>query len=402
MTPSIAYLTAAFPALSETFVYREVRALRSRGFRIEALTLRRASPPPAHSSDLTESLGVVYARSTFLSGLAEPLAHPLQSARTLVYAVIDAIFPGEETSPSDRLKTIAQACSAIVLAPTLRKRGVRHIHCHFAHAPASVGMYAALQLNIPFSFTGHANDIFEHHYLLKRKLQRATFVACISEWHREFYAKITDAIQGKAPVIRCGVDTDEWQPVPKNRLLGSKLKLVTVCRLVEKKGIHTLIEALSMMQRPASLSIAGDGPEREHLEALAKRLGCDDRIEWLGAIQNDASRELMQDADVFVLPCQQDRDGDRDGIPVVLIESMACGVPVICGDLPAIRELVVPDRTGILIPPGDAEALREQLESVTDQRLAELAACGRQRVEDEFSLETNVDRLEMLFQRSFG
>ncbi|MBM3977110.1 MAG: glycosyltransferase family 4 protein [Planctomycetes bacterium] len=301
-----------------------------------------------------------------------------------------------------RARLLAQAVAGIALARHLRRAGVAHLHCHFAHAPTSVGMYAARQARLPFSFTGHANDIFIQRALLRRKLARASFVACITDWHAEFYRAIEPACAGRLHVVRCGVDLDEWRPPTADVRARPTFEVLTVCRLVENKGVDLLLDGLARLDaraaRPWRLTVAGDGPERARLEARAAELGIAARVQWLGAVENARVRELMGSADVFALGCRVDSQGDRDGLPVVLMEAMACGLPVVCGELPALHELIEDGRTGIFFVPSRLDALATSLERLrTDAEFGErLRSAGRQRVEREFSLRTNVCRLEAL------
>lgn len=397
----IAYLAPVFPARSETFVYREVRALRARGWTVATASL--AAPEPAVAAELADVAGgtrVVY-RGWLATAAAELVAHPLRGLGTLATATGDAVAPGERLALKARLKLLAQAAAGLSLARRLRGPGVEHLHCHFAHAPASVGMYAAMQLGIPFSFTGHANDLFQRRVLLRRKLRRAAFVGCISEWHRELYERIEPDSGGKYRILRCGVDVGAWEPRAEGQgaHTDGTLRVLTVCRLVEKKGIDTLVSAVGRLVRDGRrvrLTVAGDGPLQGSLTRLAEAEGCGGAVEWLGAVSNERVRGLMASADVFALPCRTDAQGDRDGIPVVLMEAMACGVPVVAGDLPAVRELVGDGATGVLVPGGDAGALAgrlERLEGVPEER-ARLGAAGRARVISEFALDVNIDRLE--------
>ena len=186
------------------------------------------------------------------------------------------------------------------------------------------------------------------------------------------------------------------------------MQLLTVCRLVEKKGVDTLIAALVDLRDRhginCRLTVAGDGPDRNRLTELSKQLHCADEIEWLGAVENERVLELLGRADVFALPCRVDSRGDRDGIPVVLMEAMAAGVTVISGDLPAIRELIQNGSSGLLVNGQDATALADQLANVardSDLR-SRLAQAGRARVGEEFSLDLNIDRLEQLLLRTTG
>ncbi|HMO25016.1 MAG TPA: glycosyltransferase, partial [Tepidisphaeraceae bacterium] len=263
----IAYIAGEFPLRSETFVYREVRALRQRGRTVICVTLNPPHDPPPDDDDLVRGRLMVYGfakAATLKAAIAEMARHPLRALRTLWMAKLDALLPGELMSMRARLKLPMQAVMAIGLSRRLRHRGVTHIHAHFAHAPATVAMYAATQLGIPFSFTGHANDLFHRRALLKRKLARAKFVACISEWHRALYRSVCDRPAEQYPVIRCGVDTSEFAPRQRASSDGP-MKVLTVGRLVEKKGIDTLVRALHALDPTRtrwSLTIAGDGPQR--------------------------------------------------------------------------------------------------------------------------------------------
>jgi colanic acid/amylovoran biosynthesis glycosyltransferase len=340
----------------------------------------------------------------------ELVRHPLRGLRTLAMAVRDAAAPGEALSFCGRLKTVGQALAGLALAHGLRSGGVRHLHCHFAHSPASVGMYAAAQLGIGFSFTGHANDLFQRRALLKRKLERARFVACISQWHRAMYSSIEPGRAERYRLIRCGVDTQAWQAQDRRAHVDMRddpLRVLSVCRLVEKKGIDTLIRAVSLARGgglACRLTIAGDGPDAAWLRGLAHELGAASQIEWLGAVDNERVRQLLAEVDIFALPCRTDSHDDRDGIPVVLMEAMACGVPVVSGDLPAIRELIEHDRNGLLVEGADAQTLAGMLHRLAEDSALRrrLGAAGRCRVEEEFSLDLNVGRLEEALLQSIG
>jgi glycosyltransferase involved in cell wall biosynthesis len=402
----LAYVAGTFPLLSETFVYREVRGLRQRGWKVTAVSLNPAAVV-SELEDLERDRVVVYGpqiRSTLLGAARELPAHPIRSAMTLGTAIGDAIWPGERLSVGGRLKLPMQAIAAMGLAWRLRQSGVRHIHCHFAHAPTSVGMYAAMQMRVPFSFTGHANDIFRRRAILKKKLRRASFVACISRWHQSFYDSKCPDRSGKYEVIRCGVELGETkEPAPDE----GQLRILTVCRLVEKKGIDTLIGAGVELNRrgiPVKLTIAGDGPERERLEKLAAELGCGDWLTWLGEVANSRVFSLLKEADVLALPCREDSRGDRDGIPVVLMEAMASGTPVVAGNLPAIGELVEDGVSGLLVEGNKPAALADKLAMLwgNPDLSRRLAAEGRRRIASEFSLGTTLERLERRFAAGQG
>lgn len=401
---TIAYVAGQFPLRSETFVYREVRELRRRGWNVVCVTLRPPSDPPPESEDLVFGRVTVY-DSWVRGGMTESGTHPVISTKTMLRAEFDAISPGEPMTTRQIAQIPAQAFAAQSLARRLRDRGVQHIHCHFAHAPTTIGMYAAHQLNIPFSFTGHANDLFQRRFLLRRKLERAAFVSCISEEHRKLYNSIHARPDEDYPIIRCGVDVGEFATADGRSGNAPQKRIVTVCRLVEKKGVDTLIRAFARLSHSdARLTIAGDGPQRAELEQIARAEHVADRVTFLGAVTNDRVRELLQASDVFALPCRVDRNGDKDGIPVVLMEAMACGLPVLSGDLPAIRELVIDQQTGRLVDGTDVDATAAALQALLDDPATSdrLAQAGRAQVVDEFSLMRNVDRLEQALRRAIS
>lgn len=375
----LAYLSAQFPLLSETFVWREVRELRRRGHVVHTFGLRGPEHVPAELGDLRDTTRDVYALPAAFAARSQPWQ--------------DITLPGESMSLKDRGKLLAQWSAGSRLARVLQAERVTHLHIHFAHAPATVGMYAAMIAGIPFSFTGHANDLFQRRALLKRKLQRASFVSCISEWHRKLYQSIESRDDASYPVIRCGValNDDEPQARPAEAGLSHPLRVLTVGRLVEKKGIDTLVRGLP---QDAHLTIAGDGPMRGELEALA----AGKHVTFLGSVSNDRVHQLLRETDVFALPCRVDRNGDKDGIPVVLMEAMAAAVPVVAGDLEAIRELVKHDQTGLLVDGTQPAEVAAAMGRLADPSLREsLGQRGRDRVTQEFSIGVNVDRLEQHF-----
>jgi len=258
---------------------------------------------------------------------------------------------------------------AVCLAIYWRKKPIGHIHAHWAHTATTIAMHAAELLGIGFSFTGHANDLFVHRVALKAKLRRARFVVCISEYHRQFYLA-HGADPARLKVVYCGIDMDRFQPSDHRDIHSIPLRplILGVGRLVEKKGFHDLLAACAELRERGlnfECVIAGSGPQEKLLRELVVGLRLEDHVTITGkAVLQEDLQQLLRSATIFALPCVKDRDGDLDGLPQVLIEAMACAVPVVSTRLVGIPDLVRDGWNGLLVPPGQTTALADALESL--------------------------------------
>lgn len=403
---SIAYIGATLPTLSETFVSNELIAVRATGMQVVPVSV---FPPRLDGLDeelrvLASAALIVYSAPSWRSAATEILVRPVRSLRTLGMAFCDVLTSRDATTRA-RFKLPAQAMASLGLARKLRSAGVGHIHAHMANTPTTLAMYAAAQLDIGFSFTGHANDLFVHRTLLPEKLTRAAFVACISRWHREFYRRFADLPDSRLPVIRCGVDVAQLAPdasATADRQVQASLRILSVGRLVPKKGMDVLIRAIGQLENASGVecAIIGDGPMRDELERLIKAEGLESRVQLLGALPNEEVLKRVRTCDVFVLACRRDAaTGDQDGIPVSLMEAMAVGKCVITSNLDPITELVVNRQTGLCVPERDASALARAITHLaTDSRhRSDLADAGQQHVRHEFDRRANAQLLASLF-----
>lgn len=403
---AVLYMSGTLPVRSETFVYREILALRELGVQIATASVHE----PTHGLDdgvldeMAQETIEIYSQGAgalIRDAFFECLAHPVRSIKTITRCKLDAFFSSELTMKR-RPKVLWQGLAGLALAKRTRPKGIVHIHAHMAHVPTTIGMYAAKQLGVSFSFTGHAIDLFPNRTLLKEKLERSAFVNCISHWHRAFYQEIVARDESCYPIVRCGVDTREYEPTPAPR--GESLKVLGVGRLVEKKGFDVLIKAAGEICKrgglPMRVTIAGGGPDETELAALVRSLPPTCEVEMLGDTNNDRVMELMSQVDVFALPCRVAQSGDRDGIPVVLMEAMARGRCVISGDLETIRELIEDGISGVMIPPGDQKSLEKVLVELANNRdrVDELGASARKKIEDEFDLTLNAQRILNVYE----
>jgi len=400
----ILYVGGTLPSRSETFVYREVLALRDLGLDVNIASIhpRERGLGDERVEALADEAIEIYGPGPgrlLADATLEIAVHPARTLSVAGRGALDALLG--TAALTRRPKVCWQCLAGLALARRVRRLGVEHIHAHMAHVPTTIAMYAARQLGIGFSFTGHAVDIFRERTLLEAKLQRASFTACISEWHRSFYHDLVLLDDDRLPIVRCGVDVDAFAPAERRAGEGA-LRVLAVGRLVKKKGFDVLIDAMTKLREAGSnvqCRIVGEGPERAALDTLVRARGVADRVSLMGVKSNDEVRCLMRDADLFVLPCRIDPTGDRDGIPVVLMEAMACGVCAISGDLPAIRELITDGKGGVLVEPGDVDALADALRELAADagRRTRLGQAGRERVIEEFSLGVNVQRLIAAF-----
>ena len=391
---AILYVASRLPELTETFVYREMLGLRSANRTVLGAGVRAARPGFFDDPVMVHFAREVYVAYSIQTLLTLPMA--LANHSGVFAGALNDTFRADHGNFKERAKHLLQALAGIGLGWRCRNQGVRHVHAHMAHVPATVALYAARTLGAGFSFTGHAADLFVQRSGLRFKLEQADFVACISLWHRGFYNEVLSLPLEKTPIVRCSVALpNEHNEVRK--------EIVVVARLIRKKGIDLLIHAFAEANLPQwRLRIIGEGPERRSLERLALETGSGERISFEGARPHPYCLDAISHAGMFALPCRTALDGDRDGIPVVLMEAMAAARPVISGDLPSIRDLVSDGTTGILVRPDRVDDLISAIERIAgDEGLAmALGAKAREHVASEFSDEVNLARLENAFDNA--
>jgi glycosyltransferase involved in cell wall biosynthesis len=281
------------------------------------------------------------------------------------------------------------------------RTGVSHAHGSWATYPALAAWVAWRLAGIPYSFTGHAHDLFIHQLGLRRKLRDARFVVTISEHNHGFLAR-HGADVGRVHIVHYGVDPAAYRFRPRGPRAAGPVRLLCVASFSEYKGHRVLVEALasggSEIDR-IELELVGEGPLRREIEQLAASRGVAHRLRFRGCLSERKIAELLDEADVLVLPSIVAPNGDTEGIPNALIEAMACGVPVVSTRVSGIPELVRDGETGLLADPDDPAGLRDALQrTLADPAAAETrAVAGRRLVEREFNLDTTTQQLTRLF-----
>jgi glycosyltransferase involved in cell wall biosynthesis len=264
-------------------------------------------------------------------------------------------------------------------------------------------MYGAWLLGVPFSFTGHASDLFRDRVALEDKIRRADFIVCISDFHREFYKK-NGARDEQLHIAYCGIELDKFAPPAAPRTPDGKLRILSSGRLVAKKGFKDLIAACRIVtDRGIDLEcvIAGSGPLQPSLQKQIDESKLTNRVKLTGQeIKQEDIPAFMHTGDIYCLPCVWAEDGDIDGLPQMLMEAMACGLPAISTRLVGIPDLCIHEKTGLLVEPGNVQQIAEaiiRLHNNPDegQRLAREA---RRWIEQKFDLATSLDPLIALFR----
>ncbi|MEZ5734617.1 MAG: glycosyltransferase [Novosphingobium sp.] len=386
----IAYLASEYPAASHTFIRREIAALRKRGFTILPFSVRPSSV--AADEDVPAILGrgmlscivgaaLMFAsspRRSFLTWLVA-LRHRAPGLRGLLWGQFHFV-------------------EALALAAMLRKAKIGRLHSHFANSGATVGMLAAHCLQMPWSLTLHGISETDPPAgsLLPDKLARADFVACASWFMRAQAMRVTPVeFWPKFRIVRCGVELAGMQCPPASDEKEG-VHIVTVGRLSAEKGYPGLLEAFARLAGEgidARLTIIGHGPLRQDLERHVSEHGLADRVRMLGMLPESETLAEISAADIFVLPSLM------EGLPVVLMEAMALGKPVIAAWVAGIPELVAEGETGLLFRPGDWSHLADRMRLLMKDRSlwGPISTRARARVEQEFDIEVAVEPLAELF-----
>ena len=390
-----------FPKLSETFVLNEMVACEAQGVQVELFPLLRERQAVAHpeveawvrrarfhpfisAAILASNLRFLREQPRGYVGLlAEVLRKTWGSANFFVGAL--GIFP-----------------KSVRFADEMRRRGVTHVHAHFATHPALAAFIVHRLTGIPFSFTAHGSDLHVERRMLDAKVEAAAFAVTVSAYNREVIVReCGEQVRDKVRVVHCGVDPEVFRPGGHGRGVGV-FRLVCVASFEEVKGHRYLVDACRLLRGRGvdfECDLVGEGPLRRAVEARAEAAGLAGRFRFHGGLPRPRVVQLLADADAAVLASHPTRGGKREGIPVALMEAMAAGLPVVATEISGIPELVQAGLTGFLVPSGDPVALADALERLAaDAALrARMGKAGRAKVEREFNLRANTASLVRLF-----
>lgn len=398
----IAYVIGTYPLLTTTFIDREIAELRGHGMRVDVYSLRRPggplSPEQERMGEDVRYVLPVSARALLRSHLALMATRPGTLWTTLVH-----LLRQPHRGWRSRLKTVLHFGEGVHVAFLLRAGGYRHLHAHFVDRAAVVALVAGRLLGVPYSATAHASDIYVEPVLLATKLAEARFVATCTQFNAAHLSSLS--VAGPRPrIVRIyhGLDLGRYQPDGADEH-GVPPLILAVGQLKEKKGLGFLVDACARLRDRGydfTCEVVGEGPLRAALEARIRDLSLEGTVTLLGSLEHEDVIERYRRASVFALPCTIGSDGDRDGIPNVILEAMAMELPIVSTRHSGVPEAVVDGWNGVLVPGQDGDALASALSGLLEdpEARALMGRRGRQFVAERFDVASNAKELIAHFE----
>lgn len=395
----IAYILSTFPAFTETFIIREINEISRRGIDVIVFSLKNPDERMKSYGDYAQFYNNTIYTPYFLSlELWKSVFHYLWNQPGCTLNILTRIFKSNFNDPITFLKTIAIFPKSLAIAKRLKDSGITNIHAHWATVPATVAWIISRLNKSRYTFTTHAWDIFKADNLFEYKIQSAFKVITISRFNKHYIEnKLPNIMPDKILIIHIGLDLNKFRPVHK--AAGKIFRLISIGRLVKTKGFQFLLEACHLLREKnlplrCQIIYVKDNYDKEIFN-LYQNLKLEGTVDLIPEIPQEKITEYYGAADCFVLPCIVGSDGDRDGIPTVIMEALAMELPVISTSVSGIPEVIKDNVTGLLVEPGDSVALAEAIEKLYRNRElgVELGRNGRRLVSREFDISTNVTRL---------
>lgn len=393
----IGYVLKRYPRFSETFVVNEILAHERAGTKIDIFALG-----PVMETHFQDGISQVRAPVSRLTDK--------QRNTETFWALLNEGFSklSNFAAKLEKAKgTVHEVAQSVLLALEIKKRGIQHLHAHFGTQATTVARQAAIFADITYTFTAHAKDIYfqyEESTELGQKMRDASATVTVSDYNLAYLREQYGDDAKSAVRIYNGMDLRKfpYQPFTQNNR-----HILSVGRLVAKKGFSVLLDALAILkQREVSMhcTLVGDGGLHGQLLEQIERLNIQDVVDMVGPMPQPEIIKFMKSANMMIAPSVISEDGDRDGLPTVLLESMALGTPVISTQVAGIPELVQDGVTGLCVPPNDPEALADAIERLLDdpELCKTLSLNSRALIESEYDEDKNVAVLQQLFSAAIN
>jgi colanic acid/amylovoran biosynthesis glycosyltransferase len=398
----ITYLLSQFPETHETFITREITALQKGGWDVQIISLKPCRDRILYPDSIPLQKQTWYVEPLFSWQQMTRFGRAFIRSPLLFVRFLSLFVVKQYKEPGNLFKSLYTLLQSLAISTALMKRPPTHIHAHWANVPTTAALVLSRVFKVSYSFTAHAWDIFLADRLLKVKLDRANFVLTCTDYNRkhllEKYA--VPQLADKLFLNYHGVELERLQPVAKVPAPAKPIVLFSIGRLVEQKGFGYLIDACAILQAQGhdfTCTIVGDGPLKKELENKIRTQRLHGRFFLAGAKPFDEILQLFRSADFFVMPSVIARDGDRDGIPNVLLEAMALGVPVIASQVSGIPELVQHGVNGFLVEPNNAQDLADKIILAQRMDRPTMTRQARITIEQKFDIEKNVAALMAVF-----
>jgi glycosyltransferase involved in cell wall biosynthesis len=397
----IGYIVSLFPCWSETFIINELVELKKRGIGLTIFSIRKdfekftqeKARQFIKDTRYTKKIGIVL--SLFFWFIRRPL---------VILGLFIMVLGKRYNNFKEFTKHIWCIVVASFFARIAKKEGIEHLHAHFATYPAFTAFAINKLTGIPYTFTCHAHDIFLDKTFLKEVIAGAKTVVTISDYNKRYIVDYCgNGVADKISVIHCGLNLSDFQ-LARAKKDGGRKNIVSIGRFTEMKGFEYLIKACNRLKESIDFKcrIIGEGPFKNQLQNLIDTSGLNKYVALEGVQDNQKVRVVLNEADIFVLPSVWSEKDGQDGIPVVLMEAMASGVPVVASRLSGIPELVIDKSTGLLVEPRDEAGLAQKIMELTNDSILqkELVLNARRKIEQEFNAERSADSLINLFSQT--
>ena len=404
--PTLGMILKGYPRISETFIANEIYRLEQLGIPVHIFSMRHPRESFSHAV-----IDCIRARVDYLpTELFEDF--PRLFFPTAMLAVrrpgkfLAALARASERFNRTRnLGTLKHLLQAGYLAGRLLPRcpEVVHLHAHFAHSPSSVALFTSMLSGLQFSFTAHAKDVYTSNPAqLKEKIDLASLVVTCTRYNKKYLQELAGATSTKIHCVYHGIDLKLFRFPEQRRAPSPPYRILSVARLTEKKGLTTILDALARLKNSGvdfEYTLIGDGDDKDQVMAQLFCLGLQDHCRFLGTRTHREVVREFERADLFVLGCRVAVSGDRDGIPNVLVESLAMGLPAVGTTVSALPEILHDGRTGLLVAPEDPGAMAAAiLRLLSDGELrARIMRQGQQLVQEDFDNRRLIKRLAEIY-----